>query len=254
MLNRENQSEAILGDLFKIAGETLTVGSTGYDHSGTNYSEREYKVLSTDGDHITVQYVDTSEKKQYPLKVKQQQNNDILAQKKYQKPNAPRLRQPSEKVPEIGRGEALELVGEALGQKGLNPVPIRGGFRLEGKDYNVLCRAVKDANGVIWQGRPGWRLSNNYSRDTIFADFADRNAVQLYVVPSSVIRGYLDWWMAMWRHEQTGFDWSIMLLDASGLESTVGRIKGDLGAGGDVEIYESKAAQYGPGWLDSYKL
>jgi len=94
----------VLGDLLKIAVTVkkaaepvkgnLSVGSTGIDHSGANFADREYTVLSInsidrqgfyptskpqDGDRIIVQYLDNGEKKTYGLKTKQEQHNSIMA-------------------------------------------------------------------------------------------------------------------------------------------------------------------------------
>jgi len=79
----------IFSDLLKAAAETkpaptaspLTVGSTGVDHSGPNYADREYRVESIDGDHVTVQYFDDGSKKTYSLKIKQEQHNSIMAER-----------------------------------------------------------------------------------------------------------------------------------------------------------------------------
>src|SRR5271157_2121365 len=74
----------------------LTVGSTGIDHSGPNFSEREYVVLTLNnidrmgyfpaskpqaGDRIRVQYLDNGEKRDWPLEPKQKQHNSAMAER-----------------------------------------------------------------------------------------------------------------------------------------------------------------------------
>lgn len=57
------------------------VGSTGTDHSGPDYSDRDYTVVSIQGDSVVVSYNDNQEQRTYSLKAKQTVNDRIVSER-----------------------------------------------------------------------------------------------------------------------------------------------------------------------------
>src|SRR5277367_5501682 len=82
----------------------LAVGTTGVDHSGPNFSNREYVVVSingidrvgyypggkpTTGDRVIVKYNDDGTTREYGLQTKQEQHDSEMASRKSQTKKMP---------------------------------------------------------------------------------------------------------------------------------------------------------------------
>src|SRR5580658_6219703 len=129
----------------------LTVGSTGVDHSGPDFADREYTVLSInsidrqgfypttkpqDGDRIIVQYLDNGEKKTYGLKTKQEQHNSVMAGRASQ----------AKKIPGYLKSDAIDWSPEMAYFFGWMAGAGHGRFYLETKESNVDA-VVNKVNG-----------------------------------------------------------------------------------------------------------
>jgi len=127
-----------------MAGKStpLAVGTTGVDHSGPNFTNREYTVVSingidrvgyypggkpTTGDRITVKYNDDSTVREYGLQTKQEQHDSEMASRK----------SPSKKTPGYLSVDKIDWTPEMAYFLGYLAGPGKVHFYLETKESNV---------------------------------------------------------------------------------------------------------------------